>query len=126
MDKIVRVLGLDHQHVQELIKDDRRRFTDDWQRWASESVEPELRRRLMPAMWGTAPIPKGLSRDEAVEFARTGAVNEWLVYALVWSRREEIWCYPDGVTRADTMDVGQVAGPFTRLRGRGNQGFIFG
>jgi hypothetical protein len=46
--------------------------------------------------------------------------------ALVWSRKEEIWRYPEGTTFVKTMDVGEAAGPFTRLRGRGNRGFIFG
>jgi hypothetical protein len=47
-------------------------------------------------------------------------------YVLVWSRKEEIWCYPDGSSGVVTMKVGEAAGPFTRLRGRGNRGFIFG
>jgi hypothetical protein len=47
-------------------------------------------------------------------------------YVLVWSRKEEVWRYPEGSTRVVTMKVGEAAGPFTRLRGRGNRGFIFG
>jgi hypothetical protein len=83
-------------------------------------------RRLMAAIWGRAQMPKGLSREEAVAFAKTRAVKSRLTYVLVWSRNEEIWCYPDGSSGVVTMKVGEAAGPFTRLRGRGNRGFIFG
>ena len=126
LDNIINVLGLDHDRVHALVAEDRRLFEEAWQRWVDEPVEPELRRRLMAAIWGRAQMPKGLSREEAVEFAKTRAVEERLTYVLVWSRKEEIWCYPEGTTLVKTMDVGKTAGPFTRLRGRGNRGFIFG
>jgi hypothetical protein len=126
VEKIVHELGLDHQHVQELINEDRRRFEEEWNRWASEPVEPELRRRLMAAVWGRAQMPKGLSREEAIEFAKTRAVAERLTYVLVWSRKEEIWCGPEGGILAKAMEVGEAAGPFTRLLGDRNRGFIFG
>jgi hypothetical protein len=126
LDNIINVLGLDHDHVRRLIAEDRRLFEEAWQRWVDEPVEPELRRRLIPAIWGRAPMPKGLSREGAVEFAKAQAVETRLTYVLVWSRKEEIWCYPEGGTLVRTMNVGEAAGPFTRLRGRGHRGFIFG
>ena len=126
LDNIINVLGLDHDQVHALVAEDRRLFEEAWQRWADEAVEPELRRRLMPAIWGRAQMPKGLSREEAVEFAKTRAVESRLTYVLVWSRKEEVWCYPEGTTLVKTMKVGEAAGPFTRLRGRGSRGFIFG
>jgi hypothetical protein len=126
LDNIIIVLGLDYDHVHALVAEDRRLFEEAWQHWVDEPVEPELRRRLMPAIWGRAQMPKGLSREEAVEFAKTRAVETRLTYVLVWSRKEEVWCYPEGSTRVVTMKVGEAAGPFTRLRGHGNRGFIFG
>jgi hypothetical protein len=126
LDHIINVLGLDHDLVHALVAEDRRLFEEAWQHWAGEPVEPELRRRLMAASWGRAQMPKGLSREEAVAFAKTRAVKSRLTYMLVWSRKEEIWCYPDGSSGVVTMKVGEAAGPFTRLRGRGNRGFIFG
>jgi hypothetical protein len=63
-------------------------------------------------------MPKDPSRDKAVECAKIRAVEERLTHVLVWSRKEEIWCYPEGTTLVKTMDVGEAAGPFTRLRGR--------
>src|ERR1700676_1104867 len=71
LEKIVHVLGLDHQHVQELINEDRRRFEDAWERWASEPVEPQLRVRVIPAIWCGERLPENLSREEAVAVART-------------------------------------------------------
>jgi hypothetical protein len=126
LDHIINVLGLDHDLVHALVAEDRRLFEEAWQHWAGEPVEPELRRRLMAAIWGRAQMPKGLSREEAVAFAKTRAVKSRLTYMLVRSRKEEIWCYPDGSSGVVTMKVGEAAGPFTRLRGRGNRGFIFG
>jgi hypothetical protein len=53
-------------------------------------------------------------------------VDRKRTHVLVWSRKEEVWCYPDGATRVDMMNVGEVAGPFTRLWQRGgNREFIF-
>ena len=54
------------------------------------------------------------------------AGHMWAFAAFVWSRKEEVWCYSEGATFVKTMDVGEAAGPFTRLRGRGNRGFIVG
>ena len=51
LDKVVHVLGLDQQHVQELFHEDRRRFEEDWQRWASEPIEPQLRFRPFAGLW---------------------------------------------------------------------------
>jgi hypothetical protein len=127
LEKIVQALGLDRQHVQELINEDRCRFEDAWERWASEPVEPQLRVRVIPAVWCGERLPENLSREEAVAFARTRAMDRKLTYLLVWSRKEEVWCYPEGITRVRTMAVGDVAGPFTRLRGHGDRhGFVFG
>jgi|SRR6202158_4940278 len=126
LDNIINVLGLDHDQVHALVAEDRRLFEEAWQHWVDEPVVPELRRRLMPAIWGRAQMPMGLSREEAVEFAKTRAVEARMTYVLVWSRKEEIWCYPEGTTRVAPMRVGEAAGPFTRLRGRGNRSFIFG
>jgi hypothetical protein len=126
LDKLVNALGLDREHVRALVAEDRRLFEEAWQRWASEPVAPQLRRRLIPAVWGGAHMPTGLSREEAVEFAKARSVEERSVYVLVWSRREEIWCYPEGGTFVKTMNVGEAAGPFTRLVGQGNRGFILG
>lgn len=126
LDKIINVLELDHEHVHALVAEDIRLFEEAWERWVAEPVEPQLRRRMIPAVWGLAQIPKGLSRDEAIEFASARAVEKKSTYVLVWSRREEIWCYPEGGTLVQTMKVGEVAGPFTRIRGRRSRGFIFG
>lgn len=126
LHKLVNALGLDREHVRALVAEDRRLFEEAWQRSVSEPVAPQLRRRLMAAVWGGAHMPTGLSREEAVEFAKARSVEERFIYVLVWSRREEIWCYPQGTTLVKTMEIGEAAGPFTRLAGHGNRGFIFG
>ena len=125
LEKAIAVLGLDGQHVQHLVAEDQRQFEDEWNRWANEPVAPELRYRVMPVIWRRVPLPTNLSRDEAIEFARTQAMDQRKTYLLIWSRREEIWCYEDGRTFVRLMKIGEVAGPVMRLRGRGNRGFTF-
>jgi hypothetical protein len=114
-------LRLDPAHVDALAQADRRAFEDLWRRWGAEPVAPELRVRVIPAIWCRAFIPEDLSRHEAETFARARAVERRLTHVLVWSRREEIWCYPDGRTLTRIVGVGDVAGPVTRLRGRGGR-----
>lgn len=59
----------------------------------------------MPAIWGGESLPEHLSRDEAIAFASRRAVERHFTYVLMWSRKEEIWCYPEGNTRVVTMEV---------------------
>jgi hypothetical protein len=96
LDHIINVLGLEHDHVHALVAEDRRLFEEAWQHWAGEPVEPELRRRLMAAIWGRAQMPKGLSREEAVAFAKTRAVKSRLTYVLVWSAMRKSGAIPTG------------------------------
>ena len=126
LDKLVAVLVLDREHVQALVDEDRQAFIEAWERWASEPVAPEMRYRVMPVVWCRAAVPDGLSREEAVAFAHARAVDTRWAHVLIWSRREEVWCYPDGRVQVMMMKVGEVAGPVMRLRGRGNRGFTFG
>ena len=125
LDKLIAVLALDREHVHALADDDRRAFIEAWEAWASEPVAPEMRYRVMPAIWCRAPVPDGLSREEAAAFASARAVDSGWAHVLIWSRREEVWCYPDGRVGVMMMKVGEVAGPILRLRGRGNRGFTF-
>jgi hypothetical protein len=105
--------------------EDRRRFEKDWSRWMSEPVEPQLRFRVIPAIWCRERLPNGLSKQEAIEHARSRAVERRFTYVLVWNRGEEVWLYPTGETYERRMSVGEVAGPYTWLRGRRQRGFIF-
>jgi hypothetical protein len=126
LDKIVDALLLDRDHVFSLMDEDRREFQAAWEQWADEPVPPQLRRRWMAAVWGRVPMPTGLTRGEAVEFAQVRAVEEERTFVLIWSRREEIWIYPTGETYERRMNFGDVAGPVMRLRGHGERGFVFG
>jgi hypothetical protein len=127
LEKVITVLELDRQRVRTLLEEDRRRVADDWQRWADEAVEPELRFRAIPAVWCVdSTMPRHLSRGQAIQVARSRAMDRKRTYVLVWSRTEEIWCYPGGGTYLKTMEVGEAAGPFTRLRRRADRGFVFG
>jgi len=126
LEKICVVLDLDPAHVWSLVEQDRLEFEEAWRAWVNEPVEPRLRVRLIPAVWGRAKLPAGSSREGAVQYARSRAVEHRKVHVLVWNRAEEIWCYEDGRSTVVTMKVGEAAGPFTRPRGRGGSGFLFG
>ncbi len=126
LDHIVAILELDRDHVHALVAEDRRDLHDAHERWISEPVAPELRRRLMPAIWQRVQMPHSLSWAEAVEFAKTGAVDEKRTFVLMWSRRLELWCYPTGEVYERHKNVGDVVGPVARLRGRGGRGSVLG
>ena len=127
LDNVIDVLGVDRRQVQALVAEDRQRFEDDWNRWASEPVPPQLRYKALPAIWCGERLPEPVSRDDAIAFASARAMDTQRIYLLMWSRKEEIFCRPDGRTSARTIDVGEMPGPYTTLRGRGGkQGFIFG
>lgn len=126
LGKIIAVLGLDADHIHALAAGDRREFQDAWNQWADEPVEPELRRRLIPAVWARVQLPKGLSREEVAELAKARAVEEQRTFVLIPSRREEMWFYETGQILVRPMKPGESPGPFSRLRGRGERGFVFG
>lgn len=126
LDKVVQVLRLDREYVQGLIAEDRRRFRAAWEKWASERVEPVLRFRPFATLWCGEPLPKGLSRTDAIEYMRARAIGRHCVYVLIWSRSEAIYSNELGTTWEDVAKVGEVAGPYVTLRGRHGQGFFFG
>jgi len=59
--RLVAVLRLDSEQVQALVDEDRAAFAEAWDRWASEPVVPQMRYRVMPAIWCRAAVPDGLS-----------------------------------------------------------------
>jgi len=124
LDRVVAALGLDPAHVHALVAEDRRAYAEAWERWASEPIAPELRFRPFAALWCGTALPKGLTHDAAIAYARQRAVTTGLTHVLVWSRKEEVWCYPDGTTGTGIMEVGQVAGPYSMLKG--GREFTFG
>lgn len=65
---IVGVLGLDSTCFQELANWDRRRFEEDWQCWASEPVERQLRFLPFAGLWYGESLPEQLSREQANDF----------------------------------------------------------
>jgi hypothetical protein len=124
IDRMIQALGLNPVYVQSLVEEDRRAFAEEWERWASEPVEPELRFRPFAGLWCGTSLPKGLTHEAAIAYARQRAMTTARTYVLVWSRKEEVWCYPDGRTGTGIMEVGDVAGPCSTLTG--GRGFIFG
>jgi hypothetical protein len=109
--RVVRALDLDPEHVRSLVEADRRDAVTAWERWADEPVEPELRFRPMATLWLRTPLPAGLSRAGAVAHASGRAVATRLTHVLVWSRRETVWCHPDGSTATGFAKPGEAGGP---------------
>jgi hypothetical protein len=117
VERVVRALDLDPEHVRSLVEADRRDAVAAWERWADEPVEPELRFRPIAALWIRTPLPAGLSRADAVAYASGRAVTTGMTHVLVWSRREEAWCYPDGSSGTHLATPGEAAGPASIIGG---------
>ena len=87
-------------------------------------MEPELRFRPFAGLWCRASLPQGLTHDEAIAYARGVATTAERTYVLVWSRKEEVWCYPDGRTGVGIAKAGEVVGPCSTIAS--GCGFVFG
>ena len=124
LDRVIEALELDRGYVQSLVADDRRAYAEAWEHWASEAITPELRFRPIAAVWCLTPIPKDLSKDDMIAYAKERATRTGWIHVLVVSRKEEVWCYPDGRTGTVMAEVGGVAGPYSMI-GHGS-GFVFG
>lgn len=100
-----------------LVAGDRRAYVEAWEQWVSQPIAPELRFRPMPAPWCRTPIPRGLSKDETVACSSGRAVMTGMTHVLVWSRKEEAGCYPDGSSRTGITKPGDAAGPCSTVAG---------
>lgn len=117
LTRLIDALDLDRGYVQTLLADDLRAHQEAWVRWADEPVEPELRVRLLAAVWSRTPLPTGCSKGSALTYASDRARRTKLTHVLVWSRREEVWCYPNGSTGTNITTFDDTAGATSIIAG---------
>ncbi len=60
------------------------------EQWASETVDPYLVIRLMPAICGKKELPKGISRERAERTSSVIARRLKMKVALIWNRKTSI------------------------------------
>ena len=123
--KLITGLSLDPDHVRALVEEDRRAYYQAWEDWASQPVEPQLVFRTSgPCIWFHKSLPAGLTKEQAVAFTKgLVAQSDGFTYVLIWSRKEEVWFYPNRHVCERTRRAGAMGGPYNTLRG-GKSHFI--
>jgi len=96
LERVAAALDLNPEHIIALVEQDRRELEEAWQAWVSEPVEPQLRMRVMAAVWKREKVPTELSREGAIRYASARAVETQKGHVLMWNRGERIWCYRTG------------------------------
>ena len=123
--KLADVLGIDSQTVARLIAEDRRKYLEDWERWVNTPIRPSIiLGHIGGFCWGE-PVPKGLTRKAAEEYAAKTAKETRRRILLVLSRRLSIWFDPEGNRTEVEAKPGDTALPYVRFGSR-KFNFIFG
>ncbi len=117
LNRVVAALDVDRGYVQRLIEQDKRAWRERWEVWVNAPVTPQLIRRVIPAIWCRVQLADGLSKSAAVEHAKAQAVATGSAHALVWRRRETVWCHADGRVEMTVARMGEPNGPYMRLQG---------
>jgi hypothetical protein len=116
---LAEALGIDLQTVEALIAQDRREHLRAWEKWVSEPVPMRLIVRYMSAVYGTVPLPLGITTHEQAEAFACGYAKQHRHSAcLALSRRYSVWIDAQGQVYArteSTPDDPDV--PFMRLKG---------
>ncbi len=85
--KLAAALGIDHQTVARLIEEDRRRYLDDWEQWVNTPIRPSIiLGHIGGFCWGE-PIPEGLTKAAAEEYAASIAKQKKNPILLIVSRK---------------------------------------
>ena len=112
-DSLTQVLGLDQNRIRELLAEETRQH----EAWLDEPIPMELTVRYMPAFYVKRPVPVGLDRDAAIQWALAQARNEGCFkMCLRLSRRERIWISEGGASyQSEKIERGTERLPSMRL-----------
>lgn len=120
LNRLATALHLDPAEIGRLSALDKKRYLDDWNKWADEPVRPIVILRLMAAIYNPINIPdtvKTLADAEA--FARETAVRHRMQVALVWSRRLTVSYNADGTEwNRRIAQPGVINVPYIQIGGR--------
>jgi transcriptional regulator with XRE-family HTH domain len=101
--RLMDVLGIEPQVVQDLIDRDRQEYVAEWHRWADEPVPMQAAVRLIPGFIAGVTIPDGVTTPEqAIAWAVETAVRRKRKVFVTVSRRVSYTIHEDG----------RVDGPF--------------
>lgn len=117
--KLAAVLGIDSQTVARLIEQDRQRYMQEWNEWADTPIPPMLILGHVGGFGWTEPVPGGMSRDEAEQYAAGTAREMDRPIVLVLSRRLSIWFDGHG-NRTSVKEAKPGETPYLRF-GRGRK-----
>ena len=114
--KLADVLGIDQETVARLIAEDHRRYVVAWTEWVNTPIRPSLiLGHIGGFCWGE-PLPEGMTRETAEEYAAGIAKQMDRPIVLVLSRRLSLWFDREG-HRTSVVEAkpGDVTVPYLRL-----------
>ncbi len=118
--KLAAVLDIDEATVQALLEEDRQRFADEWNQWASEPIRPYIVTRLIPGVYNSTAVPDELATlEEAEVYASAEGRRLHCQSWLVWTRRMTVCFDENGVrTKIRELGPGDQSAPLMRLGGK--------
>ncbi len=120
LNRLATVLALDPAEIARLSALDKKRYLDDWNKWADEPVQPTVILRLMAAIYNPIAIPETVKTlVDAEAFARQSAITRRMQVALIWSRRLSIYYNADGTEwKRSIAQPGVINVPYIQIGGR--------
>lgn len=121
LGKLSTILGITSAEIQHCIEQDRA----EWERLASQPIEPHLVARLMPGVYSRMSIPGEVGKDRGSleSFAAAIAAAKRRSVVLVLSRTLRVWFDEDGAVARVTEDTfEQSYGPRLSI---GGKAFLF-
>lgn len=104
--KVAPLLGVEPPVVEGLIALDRAEYVAAWETWADEPIPIQIIVRCIPGVFGTQPVPPGLTEDQLIEHCRGLARRLRKKAFLVLSRRVTV-----NVNEAGEVTSRNVASP---------------
>lgn len=117
--KLVSLYGVDPGEVEKLIARDRAASVAAWERWADEPVPVQIVVRCIPGVFGTQPVPPGLTEDELIDHCRGLARRLRKKVFLVLSRRVTVNVNEAGVVTSRNVATPDID-PRPAMRAGGN------
>ncbi len=120
LNRLAAALRLDPAEIVRLSAQDKKRYLDDWNKWADEPVQPTVILRLMAAIYNPIAIPDTVKTlADAETFARETAIKRRMQVALIWSRRLSIYYNTDGSEwKRSIAQPGVINVPYVEIGGR--------
>lgn len=91
LNKIVKALELDKDHINALIKKDRQELEEEFEKWVSEPIKPYYILRIIPTIYSSYDLPINFPTEEqSIEYVAGIAKEKQKKALLCLSRRENV------------------------------------